>query len=46
VVQEQFQLEQRDAFVRRFLREAFERVVQPLARQLDGRELPPADRSP
>ena len=44
VVQEQFQLEQRDAFVRRFLREAFERVVQPLARQLEGRELPPADR--
>ncbi len=46
VVQEQFQLEQRDAFVRRFLREAFERVVQPLARQLEGRELPPADRAP
>lgn len=45
VVQQQFQLNRRDEFIRSFIQDALVRVVEPLAAKLEGRLLPPGDRS-
>ncbi|AZB72620.1 DUF697 domain-containing protein [Synechococcus elongatus] len=45
VVQQQFQLNRRDEFIRSFIQDALVRVVEPLTAKLEGRLLPPGDRS-